>query len=101
MSERRKKPPTPEEIRQTEEEYSIVDNLHKRSESLRKKQPVHLQNYRSIMEAYDELERQYDLHIKEEEAFLKQLPERITARIKHDKDVLEMRKQILELVKGK
>jgi phosphoglycerate-specific signal transduction histidine kinase len=95
-----KKEISEEELAEKEKEYELAEDVRKRMESLRQNQPEHLKNVKTIIEAFDTLDRQYDAHIQEEREFLEQLPEKVKARIEHDKAILELRKQVLEFIES-
>jgi len=88
------------ETEELEEEFSMQQELRKRSEKLKSKINEHLKNYREIMQVLDEQEEQIFVCLKLEREFLENLPKRVQKRLEIDRAVLELRKQILEMLKS-
>ena len=86
-------------IKKLEEEYAVASELAKRLERLRQKQPEYFRDRHKIFEAFAELEREFLVHLKEDKEFLEGLPQKVQERIDKDKALLELRKQILEMLK--
>lgn len=86
-------------VEQLEKEYDQAAEVLKRVESLKLKHPEHSSNLKKVLAYVNELEAQLDKRREEERKFLEGLPEKVQTRIEKDKAVLQLRKEVLEMLK--
>ena len=82
-----------------ERDYALAKEVSERLETLRQKQPEYFSDRQKIFEAFEQLQKQFLAHLDEDKRFLEGLPGKIKERVEKDKAVLELKKQILELLK--
>jgi len=85
-------------VDELEAEFTFAKDLAKRLEALKQRQPAFFKHQREIFDYVTALEQRFEQHLAAETQFLRMLPEKIKERIAQDKAVLELRKQILELM---
>ena len=86
-------------VDELETEFKLSEEVNARLEKLKKKQPEYFKNIQSMFEAFDNLEKEFINHLEDEQRFLEVLPTKIQEYVEKRKDVLKLRKEILELTK--
>lgn len=85
-------------LEKLEREFEEAKSLSARLDSLRHSQEQYFSNRKNLVETIEELKNRFMAHLDEEQRFLESLPGTMAACINREKEVLKLRKEMLEII---